>query len=294
MGGANAKPLFSARIEQNDTDGGTDKDLKARQHQEVAKIKHEHYQARRLRKLSQLVRTAEQLAHEKRLERERADAEYEQSKGRKGLDPNSSKIMSNKGLGGERPDNFYKVKANRHMMQTLSPGKDASRTHLIDPQKNHQLKQIEFYQKHGKKAGDLELAAVERSRRAESMLVGEGNRGRNNRGGHLTTMAAYNKGLPPGTSQSVLSSTGAFTKTQMRHERAKLNQQVLAQAEAERLNHQALRKVKKFKMSEKTQKELRYMHQQKIEKLNKHLEQAQKIVQDAQKYRIKESVQQFK
>ena len=76
-------------------------------------------------------------------------------------------------------------------------------------------------------------------------------RGRNNRVGNLTVMGAYNKGaVPPGTSQSVLSSPGAFTKTQIRHERAKLNQQVLAQAEAERLNHQALRKVKKFKVSE--------------------------------------------
>lgn len=252
---------------------------------------------RRLRKLSLLVRAAEQLALEKRLEREKADMEYEQSKGgKKGLGPSSSKVMGTK---GDRNDNYYKAKANKHMLLTLSPSKDASRTHLLDPQKNHQLKQVEFYQRHGKRAtateiSELDIIAVDRSRRAESMLIDSNtNRARNsNRPGNLSVMGAYNKtgALPPGVSQDVLSSPGGLAKSQVRQERAKLNQQVLAQAEAERLNHQALRKVKKFKMSEKTQKELRQMHQMKIEKLNKHLETAQKIVKDAERFRIKESV----
>lgn len=76
----NAKPMFTARAlsEPAEAVGAADQDdLKARQQQEVAKIKHEHYQIRRLRKLSQLVKAAEKMALEKRRERERADMEYE-------------------------------------------------------------------------------------------------------------------------------------------------------------------------------------------------------------------------
>ena len=45
-------------------------ELEQRKVSEVAKIKHEHYQIRRLRKLSILHQTAEKVAFEKRIERE--------------------------------------------------------------------------------------------------------------------------------------------------------------------------------------------------------------------------------
>ena len=65
-------------------------------------------------------------------------------------------------------------------MQTLSPSKETARAQLFDPSKNHQMKQLEFYQKHGKVApaegNAKETMSVDR-RRAESTLV-EGTKGR--------------------------------------------------------------------------------------------------------------------
>lgn len=80
----------------------------------------------------------------------------------------------------------------------------------------------------------------------------------------------------------------------MRLERAKLNQQILALAEAERLNHQALRRVKKFKVSEQARKGLEHSQQQKVDKLKKHQEAAQKNVRDAERYQLIGSLKQYK
>jgi hypothetical protein len=80
----------------------------------------------------------------------------------------------------------------------------------------------------------------------------------------------------------------------MRLERAKVNQQILALAEAERLNHQALRRVRKFKVSEQARKELEHLQQQKVDKLKKHQEAAQKNVRDAERHQLIGSLKQYK
>lgn len=97
---------------------------------------------------------------------------------------------------------------------------------------------MEFYQRHGKPSilteasGDLDIKAVSGHKRAESMLIDSStNKLKNvlNRPGHLSVMGGYTKSaLPPGTTQSVFSSTSGFSKTQFRQERVKLNQEVLA------------------------------------------------------------------
>lgn len=159
-----------------------------------------------------------------------------------------SSKLSGKAHGGERVDNFYQVKTQRHMMQTFSTTKDSSRLNLADPSRVHQVKQLEFFQKHGKKDSLMDVKAAEAAltdrKRAESTLV-EMNKGR------FSVMGAPSKGMgAPGTGSSEHGSPMSTTQTQMRLERAKLNQQVLAQAEAEKLNLQALHRVKKFQVSE--------------------------------------------
>jgi len=64
------------------------------------------------------------------------------------------------------------------MMLTMSPNKDTSRSHLMDPTKTHQLKQIELYQKNAQRAmaaadslDDLDIPSIEKHKRAESTLV---------------------------------------------------------------------------------------------------------------------------
>ena len=182
----NKKP-FGQRVlsEQAAEDGKSlTKEQKLKEQQEVAKIRYEHYQVRRMRKLALLVTAAEQIALEKRMEKERQDMEYELNKGRK-VGDSHVKLPSARGLIAQRQDNFYKVKAKRHMMQTLSPKRDGAGTFLADPTRSRQLQQVQFYQKHNRGhettkggwpadlgadlAGDY-TTAVE-NRRAESMMA---------------------------------------------------------------------------------------------------------------------------
>ena len=114
------------------------------------------------------------------------------------------------------------------------------------------------------------------------MLNVDNNRRGRNKHGTLSVLSSYqsaNLNLPPGTSQSALSTQAAeLTKSQMRAQNAYKNLHRIAQEEAERINFQALRKVKKMKLSEKVQKEMAFMKKQQIEKSRKNIEQAQKIV----------------
>lgn len=140
-----------------------------------------------MRKLALLVTAAEQIALEKRMEKERQEMEYELNKGKKFGDSHV-KLPSARGLIAQRQDNFYKVKAKRHMMQTLSPKRDGGGAFSGDPTRSRQLQQVQFYQKHNSNRGhetakgawptdpgNADLAgdytsAVE-ARRAESMMA---------------------------------------------------------------------------------------------------------------------------
>ena len=64
------------------------------------------------------------------------------------------------------------------MMLTMSPNKETSRSHLMDPTKTHQMKQLEMYQKNAKMAmaaaesvDDLDMPSLEKNKRAESTIV---------------------------------------------------------------------------------------------------------------------------
>jgi len=141
------KASFGHRVfsEQAGSDGKSlTKEQKLKEQQEVAKIRYEHYQVRRMRKLALLVTAAEQIALEKRMEKERQEMEYELNKGKKFGDSHV-KLPSARGVIAQRQDNFYKVKAKRHMMQTMSPKRDGSSTFLADPTRNHQLQQFQLY-----------------------------------------------------------------------------------------------------------------------------------------------------
>lgn len=63
-------------------------------------------------------------------------------------------------------------------MLTMSPNKETSRSHLMDPTKTHQMKQLEMYQKNAKMAmaaaesvDDLDMPSLEKNKRAESTIV---------------------------------------------------------------------------------------------------------------------------
>ena len=64
----------------------------------------------------------------------------------------------------------------------------------------------------------------------------------------------------------------------------------MAQAEAEKLNYQALKKTKRFMVSDKVKTQLGKEHKQKIMALNKNCETAKKNVENEQRLRIRESV----
>ena len=61
------------------------------------------------------------------------------------------------------------------MMLTMSPNKETSRSHLMDPSKTHQIKQIELYQKNAKQAMAAAESAddisIEKHKRPESMML---------------------------------------------------------------------------------------------------------------------------
>ena len=89
---------------------------------------------------------------EKRIEREEANTESRRgNKKMSVLAQGYEKQYGKKhNMSTERGENQYKTKANRHMMLTMSPNKETSRSHLMDPSKAHQIKQIELYQKNAK------------------------------------------------------------------------------------------------------------------------------------------------
>lgn len=91
-------------------------DTKSRKTQEVARVKHDHYQNKRFRKLSQLVKTAEQIAFEKRIEREQPDEDDHEGQIKKLLMAEDYYKQYGKRLnviGTERGENQYKQKFSK-------------------------------------------------------------------------------------------------------------------------------------------------------------------------------------